>query len=46
MSRGNVVEVPVAGRSLNLAWKLFGFRESDDKPQIHRKPDSLSFRYP
>lgn len=46
MSRGNVTEVPVVGRSLNPAWKLFGFKESHDKNQIHRKPDSLSFQYP
>lgn len=26
MLRGNVMEVPVAGRLPNLAWKLFGFR--------------------
>lgn len=46
MSRRNVIEVRVVGRSPKPAWKLFGFRESDDKTQIRRKPDSLSFQRP
>lgn len=36
----------VMGRLLKAAWKLFGFRESDEKTQIPRKTDSLSFQYP
>lgn len=44
MSRRNVTEVPVVGRSPKPAWKLFGFREFDDKTRICRKPDSLSFQ--
>lgn len=46
ISRRNVREVPVMGRLPDVAWKLFGFRESDDKIRFCRKTDSLSFQYP